>query len=301
MSNRNTRRRARTNYDKREELEEKAAEFLGCEYLQPFYPDEPGGKNYAARLAEFKRLLASGDAVLRTAAWNNVVIREPDKVRAGDFTPEEYDFIRLRGECASKKCARNPSPRIVTERLILSPSFTDDDRATLIGHIRDDGDIENYASTTRDHFANGVLLPMGQPYSFAIREKSSGRTVGMIGFDEVDDARGMANVSWYVIRPCRRTGYAKEAALALTRAMFEGRLCENVDTLKYDVYRRYHPKIDLIRAEIHADNAPSRRLAESCGFALEFVDRRFYVVKGSGRVVDGAIYYLTPDALAAAR
>ena len=104
----------------------------------------------------------------------------------------------------------------------------------------------------------------------------------------------IAQIEWYIFKPYRNNGYAKEAVLALARRAFSGKLIElREGTMRY-ILKKHYAKIDIIRAYIRSTNLPSQALAKSCGFTHQFTEHRHYLVEGEG-YEDGEIYELTAE------
>ena len=120
--------------------------------------------------------------------------------------------------------------------------------------------------------------------------------VGITGLYSYDDTRRMATAEWYIFKPYRKKGYAKEAITALAAHAFAGKLFEMRETAWRNQFRRHYVKIDLIRADIREKNIPSQKTADSCGFVYQHTDHRHFVIEGEG-FEDARIYELTPETL----
>lgn len=275
---------------RRDRCYKKAKEFLGC----GFYLRKTDGENYPEELEKFKKLFASKDPDLITAAWNGIFIPDADQIKKSDFTEEEYDFILKRIESIkrNRNKPKNPSKVLTTERLILKPNGDEKSRNLFINHLKDDGDFEAYS----DHnFHKGdAFHGYDWAFKFWIYEKESGNFVGTAGVHSLDEERRCADADWYILKPYRRLGYGKEAFLSIAKKLFERKLPEYQELIKDDTFRKYYPKIDLIKAYIQEDNIPSRALAESCGFKHAYTDTRFFYLKDSKLTKNAAVYELTP-------
>ena len=275
---------------KRDRCYKKAKEFLGC----GFFLWEKDNKNYPEGLDNFKKLFASKDPDLITAAWNRIYITDAEEINRSDFTDEEYDFILKRIESIkrNRNKPKNPSKELTTERLILKPNGDERSRKLFIKHLKSDGNFEAYS----DHNFHNKDVFQGEDWAFKfwIYEKKSGHFVGTAGVHSLDEERRCADADWYILKPYRRLGYGKEAFLAIAKKLFERKLPEYQELIKDDTFRKYYPKIDLIKAYIQEDNIPSRALAESCGFKHAYTDTRFFYLEDSKLTKNAAVYELTP-------
>ena len=155
-----------------------------------------------------------------------------------------------------------------------------------------DGDYEIYS----DHEFRKIdeYQAKDWPFKFWIYEKESGNFVGTAGVHSIDEERKCADADWYILKPYRGRGYGKEAFLAVAKNLFDGKLPEYKALARYNTYRRYYPKINLIKAYIQEDNAPSRALAESCGFRHAYTDTRYFYLEDSKQIKNAAVYELAP-------
>jgi len=254
--------------------EKKAEAFIG-ESLVSWLPDFKDSSDYEEGRAQFHSLYQSGDADLRTIAWNQInPFSNPDDVDPSDFVEEEYNAIckKLRIAAENQKSGRNRNARIYTKRLILSPDDAEHSyEKQFQKQVRIDESFFDYVGF-EPHNSDYDNFSMYYPFSFAICEKNEGRMVGQITFDVFEECH-LAVACWYIFRHERKKGYAKEAVTALAQQAFAGRLYDTAHTWKDEVWRRKYVKIDLIRAQIAPENTASRALAESCGFEYQYIQR----------------------------
>ena len=254
--------------------------------------------SYSEEVANFKRLFNSGDKELQMAAWNCLFVWGVDEEIKDDFTEEEWRFIQDWLYCQDHRinCRRdNLNARFFSSRLILSPARDDHDLDLYCSHLEKDGDFEMYTGKklTED---NLIFFYLNRPLCFCIFEKASGNMVGITGLYGYDEARRMAMAEWYIFKPYRGKGYAKEAITALGARAFAGKLFEMRETAWRSQFRRHYVKIDMIRADIREKNIPSQKMAESCGFVYKYTEHQHFEIEGEG-FEDAKIYELTPETL----
>ena len=254
--------------------------------------------SYSEQVANFKRLFNSGDKELQIAAWNCLWLWAIDEELKDDFTEEEWRFIQDYLYCEKHwiNCRTdNLNTEFSSSRLILRPADDEHDLTLYHSHLKRDGDFKIYTGKklTRDNLEGYNLL---RPLCFCIFEKATGNMVGITGLYSYDDARRMATAEWYIFKPYRGKGYAREAITVLAARAFAGKLFEMQETAWRNQFRRHYVKIDMIRANIREKNIPSQKTAESCGFVYQYTDHRHYVIEGEG-LEDGKIYELTPETL----
>lgn len=287
--------------NKRERAERKACVFLfgqgsGRRLPDFFFYNSLG--SYQQELDWFKRLFNSGDPELRFAAWNALWF---DKLpQRGDFTDEEYAFLQEYAQCEENMIfcqSANPNKHFSSARLILRPAEENYGKELSIyhKHLKEDGDFTIYTCKKLTK-TNMELYNLSRPYCFCVYEKTSGNLVGMTGLYGYDEAKRMATAEWYIFKPYRGKGYAKEAITTLAKRAFDGKLFEIRETAWRNKYRRHFAKIDLIRADIRETNIPSQKTAESCGFQYQYTDHRHFVVEGEG-LEDAKVYELTPETI----
>ena len=287
--------------EKRERAEIKACAVLfgkGSERRIPSFFFYNSSEGYPEELDQFKRLFNSGDPELRLAAWNELWF---DKLpNRGDFTDEEYAFLQEYAQCEENWISRkstNQNKPFSSSRLILRPAEEDYGEALSLyhKHLKEDGDFTIYTCRKLTK-TNMELYILARPYCFCVYEKKRGNMVGMVGLYGYDEAKRMAEAEWYIFKPYRGKGYAKEAITTLAKRAFDGKLFEMRETAWRNKYRRHFAKIDLIRADIRETNIPSQKTAESCGFKYQYTDHRHYVIEGEG-LEDAKVYELTPETI----
>jgi RimJ/RimL family protein N-acetyltransferase len=254
--------------------------------------------SYSEQVTNFKRLFNSGDKELQMAAWNCISIWTFDDGMKDDFTEEESRFIQDYIYCDKHwiNCrTENLNAGFSSSRLILRPADDEHDLVLYRSHLKKDGDFKIYTGKklTRD---NLTLYDLNRPLCFCIFEKATGNMVGITGLYSYNNERRIATAEWYIFKPYRGKGYAKEAITALAARAFAGKLFEMRETAWRNQFRRHYVKIDMIRADIREKNIPSQKTAESCGFVYQYSDHRHYVIEGEG-LEDGKIYELTPKTL----
>lgn len=146
-----------------------------------------------------------------------------------------------------------------------------DDLHGAFGH---DADDSNWTYLTVGPFAerpgfDGWLASAaaaGDPFFYAIVDRSTGNAVGVASLMRIDPANGVIEVGCIHFSPLlQRTVIATESMYLLMRHVF--------DELGY---RRYEWKCDAL-------NAPSRRAAERFGFTYEGLFRQAMIYKGRTR------------------
>lgn len=86
--------------------------------------------------------------------------------------------------------------------------------------------------------------------------------VGDIGFHHYDRRREKASAQWYIFKPYRNHGCAKEAFTALARRIFNGKISELVESSWSNKFRKHSVNLDFIRAEIRETNISSQHVVE---------------------------------------
>lgn len=101
------------------------------------------------------------------------------------------------------------------------------------------------------------LLAAGEAESdgtwFVVR-RADGLVVGDLGWRAGPDADGVVEIGYGLAEPARGLGLGTDAVRTLMAWMLR------------------QPGVDRVRAEVLADNLPSRRLLERLGFAVERID-----------------------------
>ena len=251
-------------------------------------------ETYSKDLDAFKKLFNSGDRDLQMAAWN--ALTWMNDFAKEDFTDEEAAFLaKFRDAVANRlnTLYKNPNRSIPTARLILRPADKVEELQLYHDHLQKDGDFSLYTglNLTKNNLNKFTL---DRPYCFAIYEKKSGKMIGMVGLHSYKEKKCMTSMEWYIFKPYRKRGYAKEAVWALTKQAFSGKLAEMRETSWQNIFRRHYAKIDLIRVHIREANAPSQALAKACGFVYQYTDKRYFEIEGKG-CEDAKVYELTPD------
>lgn len=155
-------------------------------------------------------------------------------------------------------------PVITTERLTLRGHRLSDFEASasLWGDARTTQHISGTPSTRSESWARllrffGLWAMLGYGY-WVVEETETGDYVGEVGFgdfkrDMTPDFHGIPEIGWVLNARHGGKGYATEAAMAALE--WGGTAFGQTETV----------------CIIKADNAPSIRVAEKCGFVLETV------------------------------
>ena len=125
---------------------------------------------------------------------------------------------------------------------------------------------------SREQAVNG-----GEWYSFGIFEKNSGRLLGGIGLNFINQVHQMGNLGYWVRTSAVGRGIATNAAHLMARFGFE--------------------ELGLHRIEILAavPNVASQRVAEKVGAVREGVLRKRLLIRGESQ--DAVLFSLVPDDL----
>lgn len=284
---------------KRERVAEKADRLVGRE-LSTFLPYhlflDSKRDDFETNLQIFKLLFRQEDPDYRMALWNSLRIFFCDFDRSL-LTPEEQQFF---AECehAYKNSIMpeytNLNKPFASSRLRLRPAKKGlEDLMLYYKHLEEDGDFERFTNLPLTD-ENIDKFGFDRPYFFVIEEKKTRTMVGYVGIrweNSAGEKTGVMECEYYIFKPCRRKGYAKEALTALCNRAFAEKLYEMQETSYDYIYRRKTAKPKLIRAMIRTDNTPSLRLVESCGFChVGTLHRHFWAA--DCHAVDGEIYEL---------
>ncbi len=181
-----------------------------------------------------------------------------------------------------------PELRLETERLALRPLGADDaadvfaaieeSRQHLlpwmgwaVGHRTLD-ETRHYVESAASGFARGDEL------DFGIRERATGRLIGIVGLKLVDPNVSRWAAAYWLHPDAIGRGYAREAVLRLVRHAFEALRANRVELV------------------IHTENVRSRALAEHLGFEFEGVLRgTLHQPTEDDAIADAAIYSMLRD------
>ena len=149
-------------------------------------------------------------------------------------------------------------PTLLTERLALRPRTRDDLEASL-AMDREPGTTRWIEGPWHDPVAHRRFVearirgpyPPGMGYWVIARREEPQAFIGWVLLIPEDAVGPRIEIGWRVVTAARGHGYAPEAAAAL--------IAHGFGTLDLE---------DIV-AEIHRDNAPSRRVAEKIGLRLE--------------------------------
>lgn len=283
-----------------------SAERKALKYLFPYTYDKQyiffrfnkEDEDYREQVEQFKKLYNSNDNILRLAAWNSLHYVSLNKLDENEFSNEELAFIKENAECTENLvyAFRNNNKAIKTSRLILKPQISVEEINKYEEHLINDGDFTLYTGRKLNKNNLPLFTDIARSYFFCVYEKSSNNMVGLVGLYGYDKERKTAEAQWYIFKPYRNKGYAKEAITALAERAFSGKLFEMRETAWRYKFRKHYAKIDLIQANIREINTASNKTAESCGFKYLYTVNRYFLVEG-GEPENGKHYELTPETL----
>lgn len=260
-------------------------------------------RRYESSLKIFKYLFRQTDPDYKMGLWNSFHLLSRN-FRKEDFTDDEFAYLNERFDAFEKSVYppfTNVNSPFRTNRLFLRPSVEEDSELYL-KHLKKDGDFtmvtyEKYTAKSIKAISDWFML---RQHIFSIIEKASGTMVGYLGFHPWSSVfpdpenSVVVELEYYLFKPYRQLGYAKEAVTALCERAFAGKLRELEETNYYDIFRKKKAKIEVIRALIRADNTPSRKLVESCGFKHTGTLHKNCLVEGK-YLVDTEIYELEKE------
>ena len=173
-------------------------------------------------------------------------------------------------------------PVLVTDRIILRELRNEDAADLLV--FRGDSEAQRFNSEPLQTLEQSVALidevcgdyAAETAVPWALTLKSSGRVVGLFGYQNWDRYHRRADIGYDLARDLWGQGLATEALTAAIRFGFSDM------------------QLNRIEAQTIADNRSSTRLLGRLGFALEGMRRR-YSWEEDGTFHDGAIYGLLCD------
>ncbi len=250
-------------------------------------------KEYQRDVSCFKALFHAGKDRYRLALWNMIVNYYPHKPKfyKGDFSKEEYAFIKAALKAVGEPSEANVNPPIKTERLILR-AIEGKDHKILADHFEEENDFTFFTGLkpTKNNIREFTLSLRRYTY-FAIEKKSDRKLLGYIGLSiKKETSTGL--IEYYIFKEERRKGYCREAVETLTQITLRGKLYEPVETVQRGVYRRKALRLNAIRARISSLNTASQNTVASCGFVHEATIHQT-MHKGTAGWTDEEIYYLT--------
>lgn len=160
-------------------------------------------------------------------------------------------------------------PTLETDRLILRPFGPDD--ATDIFAYAADPEVARYvpweahrSEADSRTFLESVLerVRRGEPDTWAVVERASGRVIGSIRFGEYHPVHARASVGYVLGRPYWNKGLTTEAVRAVLRFGFEA------------------VGLNRIYAVCHVENVASERVMQKVGMVFEGTLREVALVKG---------------------
>lgn len=267
--------------------------------LDDIYLD-PTTEAYGSDIQVFKLLFAQAEEDYRLALWNSLFwFGSEDGVLQEDLTEEEYAFYRRYQEAYHAyrvPFQTNINQPFKSTRLLFRPTNGDADVELYQKHLKEDGDFTLFTSLkcTRDNIRR---LGFDRPFFFVIEEKHSGNMIGYVGLrweKNNGEQTQVMECEYYIFKPYRNKGYAREALTGICERAFAEKLFELKDTQYNYVCHRKRAKPLLIRAMIREDNVGSRALVEACGFEYTGVLHRHYMVEDK-YTVNCTVYELTKE------
>lgn len=122
------------------------------------------------------------------------------------------------------------------------PKFEDEKEFRIVIEIAD-ARIPRTDKMTKD---NLYACSIERPLIFSVFEKDTDEMVGVIGFHHYDRRRKKASAQWYIFKPYRNHGYAKEAFTALAKRIFNGKISEFVESSWTNKFRKRSVNLDFI-------------------------------------------------------
>lgn len=259
-------------------------------------------ENYKEELFIFKTLFNSDDPDMKKALWNALYPVNPSDssvFRAGDFSDEELAFLQEHYSCFEQRVnpfRENANKEFSTERLVLRPYNNQKNEKTYRKYLRGDGDYSLFCceKPTRDELDSRTHKDI---LMFSVFVKQTNTMVGVVELNGYNRIQRRAFACWYIFKPYRNNGYAKEAFTELARRGFEGKLIELKKSSWEYKYIKQRVMIDFIVAEVRVTNIPSQKTAQSCGFKFHHKDRNFFIVEDK-YAEDAYVYELTPETIA---
>lgn len=160
-------------------------------------------------------------------------------------------------------------PTLDTDRLILRP-FDPGDVADIFAYAADP-EVARYvpweahrSEADSRAFLESVLerVRRGEPDTWAVVERASGRVIGSIRFGEYHPVHARASIGYVLGRPYWNRGLTTEAVGAVLRFGFE------------------EVGLNRIYAVYHVENAASERVMQKVGMRYEGTLREVSLVKG---------------------
>ena len=257
----------------------------------------PKSSEYENELKCFRFLFVQTNSDYKLALWNGLCFVSRN-IEKSDFNEDELAYLNKRITARDNlrfPYSENVNKPFSSERLKFR--IPDDNNLKIYHkHLKNDGDFLMYTCMKCNN-TNVKKFDFVRPFCYAIVEKESNNMIGYIAmiWDKFEyDISRITRLEYYIFKPYRNNGYAKEAVLAFLDRAFSGKLLELVETNYSRVYKNRKAKIELVRAHIRTDNTPSRCLVESCGFVHTGTLRRDFVVEDK-YCVDKEIYEITKE------
>ena len=286
--------------DKRERAEEKAERLVEEKLsirMPRYFVLNAKREDYQTNLQIFKLLFHQEDPDYKMALWNSLIAYGND-IDPNLLTRDEQQFIidlETAIDTPSPKHT-NFNPTFSTRRCYLRPTKGEEDYQLYYKHLREDGDFSLFTNLKYSR-ENVQRFGFEMPYFFVIEHRNTGRMLGYAGLRWVKadgEKTGVMECEYYIFKPYRGKGYAKEAMTALCARAFAGKLFEKKETAYKFISRKKIAKPQIIRAMIRTDNPASCHLAESCGFKHMGTLQRHFLIENR-YAVDCEIYELNRD------
>lgn len=257
----------------------------------------PKSSEYENELKCFRLLFVQTNSDYKLALWNGLCFVSRN-IEKSDFNEEELAYLEKR--IAAQENLRFPYSENVNKpfnsKRLKFRIPEDNDLKIYHQHLKSDGDFSMFTCINCNR-KNIKKFNFERPFCYTIVEKKSNNMIGYVAmiWDKFEhDKAKITRLEYYIFKPYRNNGYAKETILAFLDKAFSGCLLELVETNYSRIYKNRKAKIELVRAQIRNDNIPSRRLVESCGFIHTGTLRRDFVVEDK-YCVDKEIYEITKE------
>ena len=291
------------NIRKVEKAERKALNLIKKEFGEEidtlFFLFKPDSEKYEQEVKRFKFLFQQKRPEYRMALWNGLLRSASLGCGVKNFTEAEQAFIKRRIDAWNHYVdpgTVNVNKPIPTDRLLLRPTIGDEDILLYHKHLKKDGDFTLF-TMLKCNQENIERFGFDRPFYFVIVDRKTKDMIGYVGLRwdrERYKNTGVAEAEYYIFKPHRHKGYAKEALTELCNRAFAGKLLELEETNYSQIYRKRKADIHIIRAVIRADNPASQALVKACGFRHVATLRREYWVAGQYSV-DGEIFEVSKE------
>lgn len=184
-----------------------------------------------------------------------------------DFTKEEWKMVKAAQDFCIRQTGLRPygacysfpnvSEPILTERLTLRPPTIEDFRE-IRRHFQTDkeGRIAYCGPKEKKAYPK-------ECFDFVIERNADKKLLGFVGTGRRND------LTYFVFKEYRLSGYATEAVKAFCAAAFSGKLLFPEPTPDRTVFDKRHAVFSAITLTVLAGNEASAKVAEKSGFILE--------------------------------